>query len=140
MHALQHASFVAIGVLVWWAALEPWRRRPPGALWKIGHILGARFADMFLGMSFVIIRVPIYTAAYGSGEREGLTAVADQQIAGAMMVMLEHRSSWSSRCASSSGARPGGRPRGGRRRRGAAAYFTVSLPSMPPWRWPGTEQ
>jgi putative membrane protein len=89
VHALQHASFVAIGVLVWWSALEPWRRRPQGALWKIGHILGARFAGMFLGMSFVIIRVPIYTAAYGSGQREGLTALADQQIAGAMMVMLD---------------------------------------------------
>ena len=71
VHALQHASFVAIGVLVWWSALEPWRRRPQGALWKIGHILGARFAGMFLGMSFVIIRVPIYTRRTGRASARG---------------------------------------------------------------------
>ena len=35
-------SFVAIGMLVWWSALEPKRRRLSGELWKIGHILGAR--------------------------------------------------------------------------------------------------
>ena len=39
VHALQHASFIAIGVLVWWSALEPKRRRLRGELWKIGHIL-----------------------------------------------------------------------------------------------------
>ena len=42
VHAAQHASFVAIGILVWWPALEPKRRRLRGELWKIGHILGAR--------------------------------------------------------------------------------------------------
>ena len=56
VHALQHASFIAIGVLVWWSVLEPKRRRLRGELWKIGHILAARFLGMFLGMSFVLIR------------------------------------------------------------------------------------
>jgi putative copper resistance protein D len=45
---------------------------------------------MMLGMSFVLIRVPIYTGVYGSGERKfGLTPIQDQQIAGAMMVTLD---------------------------------------------------
>ena len=35
VHALQHMSFVAIGVLVWWSALEPKRRRLRGELWKV---------------------------------------------------------------------------------------------------------
>ena len=34
VHALQHASFIAIGVLVWWSVLEPKRRRLRGELWK----------------------------------------------------------------------------------------------------------
>ena len=90
VHALQHASFVGIGVLVWWAALEPKRRRVRGELWKIPYLLGARMAGMFLGMSFVLIRVPIYTGVYGSGERElGLSAVHDQQLAGGMMVVTD---------------------------------------------------
>jgi putative membrane protein len=90
VHALQHMSFVAIGVLVWWSALEPKRRRLRGELWKVPYLIGARMVGMFLGMSFVLIRVPIYTDVYGSGDRgHGLTAVADQQLAGGMMVVLD---------------------------------------------------
>ena len=90
VHALQHSSFIVIGVLVWWSVLEPKRRRLHGDLWKIGHILTARFLGMFLGMCFVLIRVPIYTSVYGSGERAlGLSPIADQQLAGGMMVSLD---------------------------------------------------
>ena len=86
VHALQHSSFIAIGVLVWWSVLEPKRRRLRGELWKIGHILSARV----LGMCFVLIRQPIYTDVYGRGERAlGLSAIHDQQLAGGMMVVLD---------------------------------------------------
>lgn len=89
-HALQHASFVGGGILVWWSALEPGRRRLQGELWKIGHMLGARLIGMFLGMAFVLIRVPVYTGVYGDGERGlGLGAVHDQQLAGALMVVTD---------------------------------------------------
>jgi putative membrane protein len=90
VHGLQHQSFVVASLLVWWAALEPQRRRMPGELWKIGHILGARLPGMFLGMAFIVIRVPVYTGAYGGQERPyGFTAIADQQMAGAMMLSLD---------------------------------------------------
>jgi putative copper resistance protein D len=90
VHALQHMSFVAIGVLVWWSALEPKRRRLRGELWKVPYVIGARMAGMFLGMSFVLIRVPIYTGVYAAGDRgHGLSALGDQQLAGAMMVVTD---------------------------------------------------
>ncbi len=90
VHALQHGSFVGIGILVWWSALEPKRRRLRGDLWKIGHILAARLLGMFLGMAFVIIRQPVYTDVYGAGERAfGLSALDDQRLAGGMMVVLD---------------------------------------------------
>lgn len=90
VHVAQHASFVSIGMLVWWAALEPKRRRLRGELWKIGHVLAARFLGMFLGMSFVLIRKPIYTNVYGTGPRAlGLSPISDQQLAGGMMVFLD---------------------------------------------------
>ena len=90
VHALQHGSFVAIGILVWWAAVEPKRRRLRGELWKIPHILAARMLGMFLGMGFVLIRVPVYTGAYGTGERRaGLSALQDQQLAGGLMVSVD---------------------------------------------------
>jgi putative copper resistance protein D len=90
VHVLQHASFVGIGILVWWAAVEPKRRKLRGELWKIPHILSARLLGMFLGMGFVLIRVPVYTGVYGSGERSfGLSALEDQQIAGGLMVSVD---------------------------------------------------
>ncbi|MEA2331315.1 MAG: putative rane protein [Thermoleophilaceae bacterium] len=89
VHLAQHASFIFAGIIVWWPALEPKRRRLRGELWKIGHIIAARFIGMFLGMAFVLIREPIYTRVYGSGERRGIDALADQQTAGALMVGLD---------------------------------------------------
>jgi putative copper resistance protein D len=45
---------------------------------------------MFLGLGFVNIREPVYTGVYGAGERRfGLSAVHDQQLAGALMVGLD---------------------------------------------------
>ena len=89
VHVAQHASFISAGIFVWWSALEPKRRRLHGDLWKIGHILAARMVGMFLGMGFVLIRDPVYAGVYGGGERRGMSALADQQLAGAMMVVLD---------------------------------------------------
>src|SRR5918997_1402712 len=89
VHVLQHASFIVAGILVWWSALEPKRRQLHGDLWKIGHILGARMIGMFLGMAFVLIREPVYVGVYGSGDRRGMTALGDQQTAGAIMVGVD---------------------------------------------------
>ncbi len=90
VHALQHQSFVAASILVWWSALEPGRRRLRGELWKIGHILGARMISMMVGMAFVLIRVPVYTGVYAEGERRfGLSALDDQRTAGALMISVD---------------------------------------------------
>jgi putative membrane protein len=89
VHALQHMSLIAAAILVWWPALEPKRRRVPGDLWKVPYVLGARFLTMFLGMSLVVVRVPVYAAVYGRGERHGMTALADQQLAAGIMISVD---------------------------------------------------
>jgi cytochrome c oxidase assembly factor CtaG len=89
VHVAQHASFIFTGMLVWWSAIEPKRRQLRGELWKIAHIFAARMTGMFLGMAFVLIPRPVYAGVYGTGDRHGLDALADQQIAGAMMVTLD---------------------------------------------------
>lgn len=90
LHALQHESFVAASVIVWWAALEPNRRQLRPELWKIGHIAGARFAGMFLGMALLALRSPIYGEYYGESARAwGLTPLGDQQLAGGLMLSLD---------------------------------------------------
>ena len=90
LHAVQHQTFVLGAVLIWWPVVEPKKRRAPGELWKIPHILGARLAGMFLGMAFVIMSTPAYEGFYGDAARQhGLSPLTDQQIAGGMMIGLD---------------------------------------------------
>jgi cytochrome c oxidase assembly factor CtaG len=90
IHALQHESFVAAALLVWWSVIEPKRRRLPGDLWKVPYIIGARLSGMFLGMAFIIMSTPAYAGFYGDRAREhGLSPLTDQQIAGGMMLGLD---------------------------------------------------
>lgn len=90
LHALQHESFLAANLLLWWPVLEPQKRRMPGHLWKIGYIFAARMSSMFLGMIFVFARGVLYEGAYGSGERPlGYSPRGDQGTAGGLMMVLD---------------------------------------------------
>jgi cytochrome c oxidase assembly factor CtaG len=90
LHALQHQTFIAASLLVWVSVLEPARRRVPGELWKIAHIVGVRFSGMFLGMAFVILQTPIYEGFYGRRALDhGLTPAEDQQLAGGLMLAID---------------------------------------------------
>jgi len=90
VHALQHVSFVFAATLVWWAAIEPQRRRLRGELWKIPYIFAARMVSMFLGVAFVVTRTPFYTGFYGNRPRaHGMTPLADTQVAGGLMMTLD---------------------------------------------------
>lgn len=90
LHVLQHISFVFAGVLIWWAAIEPQRRRLQGELWKIPYIFAARMVSMFLGVAFVVTRTPFYRDFYGSRPRaHGIDALTDTQIAGGLMMTLD---------------------------------------------------
>ncbi len=89
VHAIQHESFFFIAILVWIPALEPTRRRLRGELWKAGHIIGARFFGMLLGMAFIVMRSPAYDWYVGRTEQHGLSPLTDQQIAGGLMMSLD---------------------------------------------------
>jgi putative membrane protein len=89
VHALQHQSFIAFSALVWWPLIEPNRRRFPADLWKIPYIVGARLPTMFLGMAFVVAQTPFYSDFYGTGQRGGLSAMSDQQLGGAIMMVVD---------------------------------------------------
>jgi putative copper resistance protein D len=89
LHVLQHQCFIAANLLLWWPVIEPARRRMGGQLWKIGYVFAARMSTMFLGMVFLFSRAVLYEDVYGPGPREGLSALADQQTAGGLMMTLD---------------------------------------------------
>ena len=83
VHALQHASFVGIGVLIWWAALEPQRARLRGELWKIPYVIASRLISMFLGMALIFSSTPWYADVYGRD------TLSDQRSAGGIMMSVD---------------------------------------------------
>jgi cytochrome c oxidase assembly factor CtaG len=90
VHVLQHVSFVFAGVLIWWCAIEPQRRRLRGELWKIPYIFASRMVSMFLGVGFVVSRHPLYHDYYGNRPRaHGIAPLADTQVAGGLMMSLD---------------------------------------------------
>jgi cytochrome c oxidase assembly factor CtaG len=88
LHALQHAAFIAAGANAWLALLGPL----PKPAWfgnaaKLGYIVALRLAGAVLGNVLVFGGRPFYDV-YAAGEAEhGISAAADQNAAGAIMMI-----------------------------------------------------
>jgi putative membrane protein len=88
LHALQHSAFVGCGVLMWMALLGPL----PKPAWfgnaaKLAYVVAVRLTGAVLGNVLVFGGQPFYDV-YAPGERaHGLSALADQNAAGAVMMV-----------------------------------------------------
>lgn len=88
LHALQHTSFVAAGVLMWMALLGPL----PKPAWfgnagRLAYVVAVRFTGAVLGNVLVFGGRPFYDV-YAAGERaHGMSAAGDQNAAGAVMMV-----------------------------------------------------
>jgi len=90
LHALQHQCFLLAGMIFWLPLLEPWHRRVPGGLWKIGYVAGTRLLTMFVGFALVATTDPIYAGFYGGRAlQHGISPIDDQQMAGALMMVVD---------------------------------------------------
>lgn len=88
LHALEHASFFATGALMWAAVLEVL----PGPAWfgtgpKLGYILVVRAFETVLANVFVWSGSVFYDVYVHPVARWGISAHADQGIAGGMMMI-----------------------------------------------------
>jgi putative copper resistance protein D len=89
IHAFQHLCFVGGAALVWWPVIEPDKARLRGELWKAGHVLAARFLGMMIAIAFILTPHALYTGVYDPHTRRGIGAVADQRLAGGIMMILD---------------------------------------------------
>jgi cytochrome c oxidase assembly factor CtaG len=89
VHALQHQMFFVSSLLVWWAIVDPKKRRIGGELWKAGELIGMRVAGMFLGMSFILMRIQAYPWYGDRAHRHGLGVLTDQQLGGGLMFLID---------------------------------------------------
>jgi cytochrome c oxidase assembly factor CtaG len=88
LHALEHVLFFGCGALMWAPVVEVL----PGPAWfgtgaKIGYVVAVRLIETALGNVFLWAGSPVYDT-YADAERTwGLSASADQGIAGGIMMI-----------------------------------------------------
>jgi cytochrome c oxidase assembly factor CtaG/ferredoxin len=85
-HAVEHASFLAAGLLFWWPVIQPRPSRPRWPRWAIvPYLLLASLQNTALSAILAFSDRALY-APYAAGPRLlGLTALADQAVAGAIL-------------------------------------------------------
>jgi putative membrane protein len=89
IHVVEHLSFIAVGVIFWWAIIDPLRgadrRRWVGTFAKIAMLVGSGIPPTALGLLFTIAPRPFYDFYARAPRLWGLTPVTDQQLAGVVM-------------------------------------------------------
>jgi putative membrane protein len=88
VHALQHVSFFTAGTLVWWPLIQPvpMRHRLAG-MWTFGYIGAAKMGLASLGLFLTWTGTVAYTYYEDVPRIWGLSAISDQNVGGAIMMV-----------------------------------------------------
>jgi putative membrane protein len=88
VHLVEHASFFAAGVAIWWPLVQPvpMRRRMPG-LWPLAYIGTAKFGLAALGLYLTWSGTAIYDYYQHVPRIWGLSPSEDQSVGGAIMMV-----------------------------------------------------
>jgi putative membrane protein len=88
LHALEHATFFVAGVAVWWPLIQPvpMRRRLEG-MWPLAYIGVAKFGLAALGLYLTWSPDALYPHYEQAPRIWGLSAVEDQNVGGAIMMV-----------------------------------------------------
>jgi len=84
IHALEHASFVAVGLVFWGVIAFPGARRPALA-WRFLMLMGANIINFLAGLTFAFSTRPFYQPYTHVPRLWGFTPLADQQLGGLIM-------------------------------------------------------
>ena len=84
-HMIEHTSFLASGLLFWWPVVQPWPSVSRPDLSIIVYLFLATLpCDVIAGLLVFSDRV-VYTHYFSASQTFGLSALEDQQCAGALM-------------------------------------------------------
>jgi cytochrome c oxidase assembly factor CtaG len=88
LHALEHATFIFFGCLMWMPVFGPLPvPRWFTAGWKVVYVVAVRFAGVILGNVLMWSNTVLYTV-YRAGEHDwGISPITDQSIAGVIMMV-----------------------------------------------------
>lgn len=88
VHALEHASFLWFGTLLWLGLLGP-LPKPAwfGAGNRLLYVVAVRFVGTVLGFIFIWIQTVIYPVYESTDAARGLSPLSDQNVAGGVMMI-----------------------------------------------------
>jgi putative membrane protein len=87
IHALEHISFAAAGLLYWWHLLSPIRSRMRlGGMGPVLYMASTKILVGFLGILLAFSPELLYAYEW-SGTKWGLTPIDDQHVAGLVMAL-----------------------------------------------------
>jgi cytochrome c oxidase assembly factor CtaG len=85
-HVLEHSSFLVAGFLFWWPVVQPWPSVPVWPRWSILlYLFAATLPCDILSAYLTFCDRVVYPAYLSSPRLFGLSALEDQQCAGALM-------------------------------------------------------
>ncbi len=85
-HIAEHSSFLAAGFLFWWPVIQPWPSVPVWSRWPILlYLFSATLPCDILSAYLTFCDHVVYQAYLDSPRLFGLSALEDQQCAGALM-------------------------------------------------------
>jgi cytochrome c oxidase assembly factor CtaG len=90
LHDAEHVAYLGAGMLLWWPILDgdPVRTRRLGGLGRLGYVLAAMPAMALVGAYLNRAPAVVYAPYAAAAHRLGISAVSDQQHAGAIMWVL----------------------------------------------------
>jgi putative membrane protein len=89
VHIVEHLSFIGVGVVVWWAVVDPMRDERTvtvGSLTKIAALTIAGIPPTVLGIVFALAPAPLYSFYAQAPRLWGVSALTDQQYGGVIML------------------------------------------------------
>ena len=87
VHILEHLTFLAAGVIVWWPVLSPIRSQRMSLGMQEFYLFANLFPLMALGIFFSFWQHPLYGPYIAAPRLWGISALNDQQIGGLIMWM-----------------------------------------------------
>jgi putative membrane protein len=86
LHVVEHASFLAAGFLFWWPVVQPWPSVPVWPRWSILlYLFAATLPCDILSAYLTFCERVVYPAYLNAPRLVGLSALQDQECAGALM-------------------------------------------------------
>ncbi len=91
-HIAQHLSFIAVGLLFWWAVIihragEGWNL---SALGEVSYLTVGALPAVVVGLTLALLPHPVYTFYLHRSGRLGLTPLTDQRIGGMLMFAFDN--------------------------------------------------